>query len=180
MTRLLYAILLGLVGAGVVHIAILVMVPSYSQKDAWSILAERSNYYVATRLDSAEAPPLVASLEPLFGAVACRFDLADGVVRVSGEGDVPFWSISVYDRSGQNAFSFNDRSTEGARLDFVVGTPVQMVELRNALPDAFANSIFVEADVDEGIVVVRSFRPDPSWTPVVETFLSSIKCDANG
>lgn len=180
MTRLLHAILLGLVGAGIVHIAVLVMIPSYSQKDSWSLLSERSNYYVPTRLDPADGPPLVASLEPLFGAVACRFDLRDGVVRVSGDGDVPFWSISVYDRTGQNAFSFNDRSTEDASLDFVVGTPVQMVELRNALPEAFGDSIFVEADVDEGIVVVRAFRPDPTWSGIVEAFLASVQCDSDG
>lgn len=180
MTRLLHAILLGLVGAGIVHIVVLVMVPAYSQRDAWSVLSERSNVYVATRLDPPDGPPLVASLEPLFGAVACRFDLADGVLRVSGEGDVPFWSISVYDRTGQNTFSFNDRSTDDARLDFVVGTPVQMIELRNALPEEFADSIFVEADIGEGIVVVRGFRPDPSWTRVVETFLSSVDCARHG
>jgi uncharacterized membrane protein len=180
MTRLLHAILLGLVGAGIVHIAVLAMVPSYSQKDTWALLSERSNYYVPTRLDPPDGPPLVASLEPLFGALACRFDLREGVVRVSGEGDVPFWSISVYDRTGQNTFSFNDRSTEDARLDFVVGTPVQMVDLRNALPEAFADSIFVEADVDDGIVLVRAFRPDPTWTGIVESFLSSVRCEPNG
>lgn len=176
MTRLLYAVLVGLLGAGIVHIAILLMVPAHSQRDTWSILSERSNYYVTTRLDPAGEPPLIASLDPLFSAVACRFDLADGVVRVHGTADVPFWSISVYDRVGQNIFSFNDRSTDDGRLDFVVGTPVQMIDLRNALPPDFARSIFIEADVGEGIVVVRSFRPDDSWARIIDAFLGRIGC----
>lgn len=176
MTRLLHAVFVGLVGAGIVHIAVLLMVPAHSQRDAWSILSERSNYYVATRLDPAGGQPLIASLDPLFSATACRFDLSDGVLRVHGTADVPFWSISVYDRVGQNTFSFNDRSTEDGRLDFVVGTPVQMIDLRNALPPDFARSIFIEADVGEGIVVVRSFRPDESWSRIVDAFLGHVSC----
>src|SRR5690606_15754398 len=125
------------VGAGIVHIVVLLLVPSFSQRDAWSILSERSNYYVATRLDPPGAPPLIGSLDPLFDAVACRFDLADGPVRVSGEGTVPYWSVSVYDRAGQNIFGFNDRTSPDGALDLVVATPTHMIELRNDLPPEF-------------------------------------------
>jgi len=176
MTRLFHAVLVGVLGAGIVHIAVLLMVPAYSQRDAWSILSERSNFYLPTRLDPAGEQPLIASLDPLFSAIACRFDLSDGVVRIHGAAGVPFWSISVYDRVGQNTFSFNDRSTDDSRLDFVVGTPVQMIDLRNALPTDFARSVFIEADVTEGIVVVRSFRPDESWSRIIDAFLNRINC----
>ena len=47
----------------------------------------------------------------------------------------PFWSVSVYDRSGQNIYSFNDRTPPDGNLDFVVLTPAQMIELRKDLPD---------------------------------------------
>lgn len=176
MTRLLHAIVLGLFGAGVIHIAVLVLVPSYSQRDAWSALSERANYYTMTRLDPPDAEPLIGSIDPLFNAVACRFDLEDGVVRVSGRGDMPYWSISIYDRQGQNVFSLNDRSSSNGALDFVVATSAQMIELRNALPAEFDRSVFVEADINEGIVVVRAFSPDESWQPTISRHLQSIAC----
>jgi len=39
MRKLLYAVLLGLIGAGIVHIVILILLPLFSQRDAWSRLA---------------------------------------------------------------------------------------------------------------------------------------------
>ncbi|MEO3387856.1 DUF1254 domain-containing protein [Mesorhizobium sp. CAU 1741] len=176
MAKLLHAILLGLLGAGLVHIVVLLLVPTYSQRDAWSVLSEQSNYYRMTRLDPSGAEPLVASIDPLFNAVACRFDLRDGIVRVNGSGEVPYWSVSVYNRAGQNVFSFNDNSTSDRMLDFVVATSVQMIELRNALPAEFDRSVFIEADIGEGIVVIRAFAPDESWDETVARYLDGLAC----
>lgn len=175
-TGLLHALVLGLVGAGIVHIAILLMLPSYSERDAWSILSRQANYYAVTRLDPADAAPLISSLDPLFDAAACRFDLRDGTLHMTGRGDVPYWSISVYDRAGQNIFSMNDRSSTDGALDFVVATSEQMIDLRNALPADYDRAVFVEADVDEGIVVVRAFAPDESWEPTVTRYLAGLSC----
>src|SRR5690606_20861203 len=163
MTRLVHALMLGLLGAGIVHIAVLLLVPTYSQRDAWSALAERSNYYTLTLLNGQGVEPVIDSIDPLFLAAACRFDLGEGVVHIAGAGDVPYWSISLYDRAGQNIYSLNDRSSSGGSPDFVVATPVQMIDLRNTLPAEFDRSVFIEADADEGIVVIRAFAPDETW-----------------
>lgn len=177
MGRLIYALLLGLVGAGIVHIAVLFLLPYYTDRDAWSQLAESSDFYVVTPIGGSQVTtPLVRSVDPLFSAVACRFDLADGVVHVEAEARTPFWSMSVYDRNGQNIFSFNDRTSPDGRIDFVVLTPVQTIEVRKALPERFVNAVFVEAEIDQGIVLVRGFVPDQTWRPAVETFLGGLSC----
>jgi uncharacterized membrane protein len=36
--------------------------------------------------------------------------------------------------------------------------------------------VFVEADIGEGMVVVRSFVPDDSWTKTISTYLKSVSC----
>lgn len=177
MARLLHAIIVGLVGAGIVHIAVLLLIPSYSLRDAWSALSERANYYTVTRLDAPGSAPLIGSLDPLLSAAACRFDLEDGPARVHGEGNVPYWSVSIYDRSGQNVFSFNDKSNPERSLDFVVATPSQMIDLRNELPAAFAESVFIQAEIEEGIAVVRAFTPDDSWEDTIADYLNGLSCD---
>lgn len=178
MVRLLYAILLGLVGAGIVHIGVLLLVPVYSERDAWSRLAAIAEPYEMVRIDArADAPALMATVDPLFDAYACRFDLADGVLRLSAEGRVPFWSVSIYNRAGQNVFSFGDRTAPGGRLDFVVVSPAQMIGLRSELPDDFADSVFVELDISQGIVVVRGFVPDETWEPQVSRYLANVLCE---
>lgn len=178
MRRLLHAILIGLLGAGIVHIIVLLLVPEFSERNAWSRLAMASNLYRMTRLDAeAGGTPVVKSVDPLFYAAACRFDLSDGMVRVKAPGNVPFWSVSVYDRSGHNIYSFNDHSATGRVLDSIVLTPAQMIEIRKDLPEELQGAIFVEAPIDEGMFVIRSFVPDDSWKPTVSRFLEQSSCE---
>jgi len=177
MLRLGYAVFISLVGAAIVHIAVLLLLPQFSDRDAWSRLAEAADFYKAVRIDpDAGEATIVKSVDPLFYAAACRFDLSEGAVHVRAPGKVPFWSVSVYNRGGQNIYSFNDRTAETGILDFVVLTSAQMIEVRKQPPEEFQQSIFVEAAVDEGIVVIRSFVPDQSWNRTASSFLRSIAC----
>lgn len=176
MTRLLHALVLGVLGAGIVHIVVLLLVPAYSERDAWSALSQQANFYRPVRLDPPNAPPLIGSLDPLLDAVACRFDLGDGVLQVHSDGAAPYWSISVYERTGLNIYSLNDNSSPQGRFDFVIATPAQMIALRNAMPQALEDSVFIEADAGEGIVVVRAFAPDETWEPAVSAWLRDVEC----
>jgi len=176
--RLGLTFLAGLVGAGIVHIAVLFLLPQFSDRDAWSRLAMAADLYRVVRIDApAGQPPVVESLDPLFYAAACRFDLAEGMLHIRAPGRVPFWSASVYDRGGENLYSFNDRTADDRGLDFVVLLPAQMIEVQKQLPDEFQASIFVETTADEGIVVIRSFVPDPSWQSTVSAFLGALSCE---
>ena len=116
--------------------------------------------------------------DPFFQAVACRFDLSQGVAHLQREGNVPFWSASVYDRSGQNIYSLNDRSAKDGQLDLVVLTPAQMVDMRKSPLEELQSAVFVEAPITEGIVVVRGFAPDGTWAPAVADYLGGIECVA--
>lgn len=180
MSRFLHAILLGLIAAGIVHIVILFLVPIYSERSAWAVLSEQGDAYTFIRLDQDGAPPLIPSIDPLFNAVACRFNLEEGKLRVyergQSRGEIPYWSASVYDRSGQNLFSFNNNLSSDGTIDFVIASPVQINELRNLVPAEFDRSVFVEADTTEGIVVIRAFVPDISWEESVSSYLSGLSC----
>ena len=135
MARLAYALLLGVVGAGIVHIAILLLLPLFSERDAWSRLATAADLYVMTAADGSDGSrPTVEAPDPFFRASACRFDLQDGPVRLKADGSVPFWSASIYDRGGQNVYNFNDRTATDGALDFVIVTPAQMIDMRKDLP----------------------------------------------
>lgn len=178
MRSLLYAIALGLVGAGIVHIVILLMVPTFSERDAWSRLAESGDLYsfVRTERDDARAVS-IKSDDPLFESAACRFDLTNGPVRIVSTGNVPFWSISIYDRRGNNLYSFNDRTAAGGDLDLVVVTPAQILELRKDPPPEIISSVFAETNASEGVAVLRSFVPDASWANQVRDYMSRAECE---
>jgi uncharacterized membrane protein len=179
MRKVLYAILLGLLGAGIVHIVVLILIPEFAERDAWSRLATQSDLYTMMRLDDqAGGPPVVKTVDPLFYAAACRFDLSDGIVRLqSSVKNLPFWSMSVYDRNGHNLYSFNDLSATDGKLNAIVLTPAQMIGVRKVLPEGLEGSVFIELPITEGIAVIRSFVPDASWKPTVARFLDQASCD---
>ena len=177
MRRLLYALAVGLVGAGIVHIVVLLLLPAFSERDAWSRLEGRVENYRMTRIDHTPAAEVIhRSADPLFYVAACRFDLEDGYAHIIAPGRVPYWSVSVYDRSGQNIYSFNDRTTASGELDFVVVTPPQMIAVRKELPETLVSSVFVEADINEGIALVRVFVPDESWAPRLASYVDGMIC----
>lgn len=176
-TRFAYALLVGVVGAGIVHIAILFLLPHMTERDAWTRLAELGEVHETVVFDREEGSRLLAIPDPLFLAAACRFELDEGPVRISAPGRMLFWSLSVYDRTGQNIFSLNDRTASESELDIVILKPVHMLELRHTFPEDFAGSIFVEAELDAGMAVIRSFVPDETWRPRVSDYLRSISCD---
>lgn len=177
MRKLLFALLVGLVGAGIVHIVVILLVPGFSERDAWTRLSDEGDIHRMVRLDGELADDLsFDGADPLFEAAACRFDLSEGVVQVKSSGRPPFWSASIYDRGGQNIYSLNDRSSPDRVTDFVLLTPAQMLEIRKALPEDFEKSVFIEIPAEEGIVVIRAFRPDPSWSTIVLDFLENLTC----
>ncbi|MEQ1950737.1 DUF1254 domain-containing protein [Mesorhizobium sp. CN2-181] len=172
---LAYALSLGLVGAAIVHIVVLLLVPEFADRNAWTHLAGIAPPNRATPLEG-DALKLLKTPDPAFQIAACRFDLAEGAVHVATAGKVPFWSASVYDRGGRTLFSLSDRSGTSDVLDFVVLTPDQMVEIRDDLPEDFAKSVFVEVPDDEGMLVLRAFAPDDSFKPFVSQFISEMRC----
>lgn len=177
MFRILYAVLAGLVGAGIVHIALLFALPSLANRDAWTRLAERAAPYVPVRFDAeADDPAVSMPMDPSIRAIACRFDLSQGLVHVEGDGSVPFWSASVYDRAGNNIDSISDSATPDHGLDFEITTPEQMSVLQSSPPEDFGESTFIVAPISEGIVVVRALVPDASWEPTVKAFVDGARC----
>ncbi|MBE7183636.1 MAG: DUF1254 domain-containing protein [Methylobacterium mesophilicum] len=171
MTKVFYAIVVGLVGAGIVHVAMLLLLPSLSQRDAWTALSAAAPLYETVAQDRA---PAALGRDPFLSSAACRFDLSDGPVTVTAEGTVPFWSVSVYGRRGQNLYSLTDRALAG-RLAIMLLDPSQAAAQHGAEPDPEAPTP-VQVDTDEGILVLRGFDPDPSWNASVRAFLASLRC----
>ncbi len=172
-----YACLAGLFGAGIVHIVVLLLVPEFSERDAWARLGATSNLYEMVRLDSDHAEvQSIGATDPSFVTAACRFDLSEGSVQVATKGKVPFWSAAVYDRGGANLYSLTDRSAVDGALNLVILTPDQMIESRKDMPNDLERSVLVESPVGEGIIVVRAFVPDQSWAGLVGDFVGRSTC----
>lgn len=179
MRRTLLFVVGGLLLGGVIHIAIVFLVPYYAPNDAWAQVTSLGRDRQFHTLPAAEAgAEAIASLDPRMLHAICRFNLANGPLRVRAEFSDEFWSVAVFDRRGRNVYSLNDRAVERSRLDMAILTPVQMAQMRQDPPTSLETAIVLEIPIDSGFVLLRAFVPNNSLLPTVSSALQSADCAA--
>lgn len=167
----LYAVTLGLLGAGIVHIAIILLVPNYAAERLWSRVEKLGPQQA---FHSLEGTDWAMRSDPLIRASACRFDLSNGSVHINAIGKVPFWSLAIYNRHGDITFSLNDQVS--AVTDLVIVTPLQKILLEQALPQSLEQSVIINQTMVEGIAILRVFEPDATWNDEISEFMKSAEC----
>lgn len=174
--RFVYVTLVGLVLAGIVHISIVLLIPTYGTRDAWAFLSGRTDLFSFTRLEREETGSAISEVDPFFSYGVCRFDLEDSALKLKGPPTPTFWSASVFDDNGTVVYSLNNRTAIDGQLDLLILNPLQTLELREAQPAEIERSVVIEANIRLGFVIVRALQPDTSWETDTGTFLSDITC----
>lgn len=176
MLKVLFAILTGLVGAALLHLVIILALPYFSEKDAYTRVLAEGGRHVFHRLPDTRDRAGLMQDDPFMEVSVCAYDISQGPIRVYAQGDVPFWSLGIYDAASNEVFSINDRTSAAGILDVVLATPAQLTLLRKALPEAIEQSILVETQQADGYVVLRTMVPQQSFAPGASTFLSEAVC----
>jgi uncharacterized membrane protein len=172
--RILYLLGCGLVLAGIIHIAVILLIPSLGGRDAARqilLSSEDLQFQVIQETDKA-----VRFQDPFFQTVSCKFTLSDSAVFVSGGSARNFWSAVVYDGKGRVVYSMNKRTAIGNKLQMLIVNPIQMAALRQLQPVEIETSIVVETSVSEGFILVRSLAPDESQKAESLDFVKGISC----
>lgn len=177
MRSFLYAIAAGLVGAALLHIVIILSLPSFTGRDAYTRVqsfGEANRFFPLANAGDTLAP---INDDPAMKTAVCAFSVQNGPIRLFAEGDVPFWSLAVYDEDSNEVFSMNDRTSVSGALDTLVATPIQLIGLRKALPQELEQSILVEMRGEEGYAVLRTFVPTQSRQEAAVAFLADASCE---
>ena len=177
MKRTLLFVFGGLLLGGIIHIAVVFLVPYFAEHDAWAevhSLGADAQFHLLSGASGASAP--VAALDPWMLQTVCSFSLADRPVRIRASLTDDFWSIAIFDRRGRNVYSLNDRAAERAQLDLVVLTPVQMAQVRQNPPQSLEDAIVVDLPIENGFAVIRLFVPDESKRAEARAALASADC----
>lgn len=178
MVRLLYLIITGLVGAALVHVLEIFMIPAFAQNDAWARIAQSEPTGTFRNIgDNLDLGDRMAVASKGFVLGTCHFTLENGPILIRGPQAPSFWSMSVYNRRGENIFSVNDRITPNGDLDILVATPVQIIELQNDMPEDLNETVFAEADTQEGFVILRTFLEEASLRTQANAFISGSSCE---
>jgi uncharacterized membrane protein len=174
-----YSVVAGLILAGIIHISIIFLIPLQASQDAWSKLATTGPKWQFRRLNQAgkSSESLLLATDPLFQTAACRFSLGDSPLVIRASGQLPFWSVAVFDRLGKNIHSFNDRTAIDQQLNLLIVNPVQMSILRQDPPASIEQAVIIETQIKKGFVLIRALQPDISWAPAIDRFLDEAACE---
>ena len=169
----------GLVLGGIIHIAIIFLVPTYSTRDAWTSVGrfgDDNQFHLLPRSEPGTEP--LPYLDPSMTYAVCRFSLAKGPVRMQAKLPDAFWSLAIFDRRGRNLYSLNDRSAENGALDLVVATPLQVAELKQTPRETLEPSITIESPATGGFALLRVFVSDPTLAEPAAVALGGAACNA--
>jgi uncharacterized membrane protein len=176
MLKILFATLAGLIGAALLHLVIVLSLPHFSNRDAYTRVVAEGPPHRFHLLQETREKAALGSGDPFMRVAVCSFDLETLPVRLAAFGAVPFWSVAVFDSASNEIFSMNDRTSAQGVLDILVATPVQLAAIRKAQPPALTQSILVQSAQSEGYVVLRTMVPQPSFGEEAERFLRDAKC----
>ena len=169
MIRLALAVLIGLVGAGIVHIVSVLAVPTLSNSGTFERIGALGAEGTFHRMPTDD---------PFARAVACAvpLDQPRRVVATGSEatGEVGFWSASVLARGGEAIYSLNDRTAIDGTFDLILATPATITELRAELDENAPELVAVPTD--RAAVVLRTHVADPSLQSRADRFLASASC----
>ncbi len=175
MNRLVYILLSGIAGAVLLHIIVILSIPAYADRDAWTRIQALGSSELFHVLPDNQPEGLTLA-NPFLRTAVCRFDISEQPVRVTASDTAYYWSLAIFDPGTNEVYSMNDRTATDRRLDIAVVTPLQMIAYRKSLPESLADSVLIEFPGTTGYLVLRTVVPDASWEPTVREFLANAAC----
>ncbi len=177
MFKWVLAIVTGLVGAALLHVIIILTMPNFTGRDGYTRVANEGESNVFTKLSGKPDEAGLANGDPFLRLAVCSFSTAQKPVRFQAEGDVPFWSLAIYDSDNNEVFSMTDRTAIAAGvLDVIVANAAQLNVIRKTTPEIVSQSILVDMQARDGYAVLRALVPLPSMEETASDFLDSADC----
>jgi uncharacterized membrane protein len=171
-------ILLCLVLAGLIHIAAVLSLPALAPKNAWTRLIPLGP--VNTMIQIPPGSPeqsVLPMMAPDVRYAFCRFDLANGPVRLKAAVPDDLWLIAFYTPKGDNFYTVSGADMRRAQLDLIIAKADQPVaEAGVDAPEEADQVVVVTSPADEGIAVIRAPVPGPSRARRAEEALKATTC----
>jgi len=176
--RWLLWLLGGILLGGIVHLATVLILPSTATRDAYSRLSALTPTNAFTTLDapSPDVSPLPFS-DPAFTIAVCRYDLAQGPMRLTAPVTGAYTALTFYDRRGIAYYAINDRAAGRKIFELDLMTAEQHENLPQDEEITAADRLIVEAPQNEGLVMLRALAPEPSDRAIIREAVSKARCE---
>lgn len=167
-----------LILAAIVHIAVVLLAPRLATRNAFARLAPRGALNETVLLPRAgPADRMLPFADPAVAAAFCRYDLAEGPIRVAAPAGRQMSAISFHTRNGVVYYALTDRAAVNGVVGAVVGKPAHLRALAahddEELP---SRDLRIAAPADAGYVMIRVFSEFPSLYSLAEAQARRLTC----
>lgn len=177
MIRLLLWLVGGVVLGGIIHIIVILTLPSLAEEDLWTrleALGAQNKMLILPPVQAGAPNPLGLDSKLVYGV--CEVDLAQGPAYVSGLLPDAFWSVALYNEAGVVTYSTTNRDGIGQVLEIGVFNAAQTRLLAQQQLDVEEGVLVVEAASDKLAVLVRLSPPHDAMRPRFAEALSRTEC----
>ena len=167
----------GLLLGGIVHLSSVLLLPRTATQDAYTRLsaAVPANTIMALPAPNPDDAAL-PFMDPAFATAVCRYDLANGPLKLRVPVSQAYTSVSFYSRNGVAYYAINDRAAGRRLIELDLMTAQQRAELPDDEEVTAADRLIVEAPTPTGLILVRTFGPEPGLMPMARRALAAARC----
>jgi uncharacterized membrane protein len=177
MIRWLFTILAGVLLGGVVHLVSVLALPRIASRDAYSRLAPLTKLNAVTPLPPADpGNTLMPFLDPAFALAICRYDLANGPIKLAVPVSQAYTSVSFYTRNDVAYYAINDRSAGRKVIELDLMTEAQHADLPEDEDVTAADRLIIDSPTATGLIVLKALAPEPGLMPQAQASLAAASC----
>ena len=177
MIRLVFTIVVGVLLGLVVHLVSVLALPRIATQDAYSRLTPmtRQNAVTALPLVDPDKSPM-PFMDPAFAMAVCRYDLAEGPIKLTVPVSQAYTSVSFYTRNEIAYYAINDRSAGKKVIELNLMTEAQHEELPEDEDVTSADRLIIDSPTSTGLIVLKALAPEPGLMPQAQASLAAASC----
>jgi uncharacterized membrane protein len=177
MIRWLLWILGGILLGGIVHLATVLAMPRAATQDAYSRLVPITpvNAMVPLAAPTAQTS-IMPFMDPAFAAAVCRYDLADGIIKLNAPVSDAYTSVTFYTRESVAYYAINDRAAGRRAIELDLMTPQQHAQIPEDEDVTAADRLIIDSPSKTGLIVLRALAPEPGLMPMARAALAGAQC----
>jgi uncharacterized membrane protein len=179
MIRWLLWLLAGALLGGVVHLVAVLILPRTATQDAYTRLAPIATVNAVVPVPQpAPQNETMPYMDPAFAVAVCRYDLANGPLKLTAPISAAYTSVSFYTRSGVAYYAINDRAAGRKVIELELMTSDQRANLPEEEDVTAADRLIVESPTATGLIMLRALAPEPGLLPMAREALAKASCRA--
>ena len=126
MTRWLLWTLAAIILGGIVHLGTILALPRTASQDAYTRLEPITPVNAMTPIPRpTAAKALLPYMDPAFAVAVCRYDLANGPMKLTAPVSQAYTSVTFYTRQGVAYYGINDRAAGRRTIELYLMTAAQ-------------------------------------------------------